>query len=104
MNKINAFLGLLVACGLFWIGFALQSQGRINAKMVEIEEKKLAIEQEKHIDYLYTVYQDNMSGCKKNASDQGKDEKYIKEKCVDVINNSIIANWLKDRGYSDLIK
>ncbi len=104
MNKVYALLGVLLICTMVWIGLTLQNQGKINSKMVEIEEKKLVIEQEKHIDNLYSIYQENMSVCKKNATEQGKNESYIKENCVNVINNSIIANWLKDRGYGNLIK
>lgn len=104
MNKIYALLGVLLICVLAWMGLALRNQGRIDAKMLEIEEKKLSIEQEKHIDNLYSIYQENMSICKKNASEQGKSNDYIKENCVNVINDSIIANWLKDRGYGNLIK
>ncbi|OGI25779.1 MAG: hypothetical protein A3J76_00965 [Candidatus Moranbacteria bacterium RBG_13_45_13] len=97
MKAIYALLGFLLICGLAWIGYT-------NSKLMEIEKKKLSIEEEKHIDNLYSIYQENMSTCKKNAIDQGKDESYVKENCVAVINNSVIANWLKDRGYGNLIK
>ncbi len=104
MKTIYTLLGILLVFSLFFIGVSLQKQGNINEKMVGIEEKKLSIEQEKHIDNLFSIYQENMSICKKNATEQGKNNDYIKENCINVINDSIIANWLKDRGYGNLIK
>ena len=104
MVKAYLFFALLFTIGLFWIALDLHNQGQINAKMLAIEEKSLSIEEEKHIDNLYSIYQENMNICKQNALEQKKDNEYIKENCINVINNSIIANWLKERGYGDLIK
>lgn len=104
MNKAYLALAILLVGSLFWIGLSLSKQEKINAEMFAMQKKIQTIEEQKHIDNLYTIYQENMSGCKKEALAQNKKDDYIKENCINVINESIIAKWLKEWGYNDLIK
>ncbi|MFW5885319.1 MAG: hypothetical protein ACOCUF_03785 [Patescibacteria group bacterium] len=98
------FLVFLIVLALSWIAFALVYQNVLRSERLSVEQERLEIEKEQHIDNLYSIYKQNLLNCKKEAISSKKDETYIKENCIEPINNSIIANWLKNRGYEHLIK
>ena len=66
-------------------------------------QEQLKIQKETHIIGLYSEYKNNIDGCKREAATQKKDEQFIKENCVDVINASLLGESLKGWGKENLL-
>ena len=69
----------------------------------EIRALQLKIQTQAHIDALYSTYQANIQSCEAGAREAEKDEAFIKENCIKPINESPIAEWLKEWGYGHLL-
>ena len=64
----------------------------------------LKVQDEAHVDNLFTVYQNNISTCSRQAREAERDEAFIKENCIKPVNESIIGQWLQERGYGSLLE
>jgi hypothetical protein len=45
-----------------------------------------------------------MSNCLSQAKENKKSNQEINDTCIDTLNSSIVANWLKDYGYGYLLE
>lgn len=89
--SIAVFLGLF-----YWF---LQNQ----IQQVSVLQEQIKIQKETHILGLYSEYKNNIDGCKREAATQKKDDKFIKENCIDVINVSLLGESLKGWGKENLL-
>lgn len=71
---------------------------------LQVQREILKIQEEGHIDSLYTVYQNNIATCRVQARERNRDESFIKENCIKPVNQSIIGQWLQERGYGSLLE
>jgi len=62
------------------------------------------LKEQEHVDTLYGIYQSNMSNCLSQAKENKKSNQEINDTCIDTLNSSIVANWLKDYGYGYLLE
>lgn len=69
----------------------------------EIKTRQLKIQTQAHIDALYSTYQANIQSCEAGAREAEKDEAFIKENCIKPINDSPIAEWLREWEYGHLL-
>ena len=76
----------------------------IQMQKLEIQRKQLMISEEQHIDKLFSIYQNNIAACITQAKKNNRDDNYINENCIKPINNSIVAQWLIERGYGNLLE
>lgn len=63
----------------------------------------MRIQKETYIKSLFAEYKNNVDSCRKEAQDQKKDDKFIKENCIDVINSSLLGQALTNWGREDLL-
>lgn len=62
-----------------------------------------SIQREQHLLSLYSTYRGNIDSCTALATQQGKDEQFIKDNCVKEINSSLIGISLKKWGKPELL-
>ena len=104
MRTFEKFLAFILSLSL--IILAIYVFFFVSFKVVEIgvQQDTYKIREEEHIDNLYGIYQSNLSGCMAKAEEEKKDNAYINEVCVNEINNSIVADWLIEYGYEELLQ
>lgn len=90
-------IGIAVFLALFY--WFLQNQ----TQQIAALQEQLKIQKETHILGLYSEYKNNIDGCKREAATQKKDEQFIKENCIDVINASLLGESLKGWGKENLL-
>jgi len=90
-------VSIVIFLGLFYGFLKNQSQ------QIAVLQEQLKIQKETHILSLYSGYKNNIDGCKREAATQKKDEKFIKENCIDVINASLLGELLKGWGKENLL-
>ena len=104
MNSFQKFIILIsIGFGIALLYLILLSVN-IQRQEVTINKERLLIEKEEHVDKLYSIYQNNITACISQARKGNKNKDYIVENCIKPVNESIIAIWLKDRGYENLLK
>lgn len=99
-QKYFVILSLLLLVVIFVVGAVFVVWMSTDSK---IKSKELTIQTEAHVDSLYSTYQANIQSCEASAREAKKDDKFIRENCVRPINDSPIADWLKDWGYENLL-
>lgn len=105
MGTVSKILLVLVALSfLALFSFASLLQYTQTEEELDIQRKILKIQEEAHIDNIYTVYQNNIATCRRQALETGKDQVFINVNCITPVNQSIIGQWLQDRGYGDLLE
>ena len=82
------------------LGGFLVFQARTDSEM---RVQQLKMQTQTHVDALYSTYQANVQSCEASAREAEKDENFIKENCIKPINESPIAEWLKEWGYGYLL-
>ncbi|PJA02234.1 hypothetical protein COX73_01850 [bacterium (Candidatus Gribaldobacteria) CG_4_10_14_0_2_um_filter_36_18] len=96
-------IGIFTIIGLVSI-YSLITLVNIKEQELDLQKKQAAVTEEEHIDKLFSIYQNNIATCAAQAQKNKKDKDYIMENCIKPINDSIIAQWLVERGYGDLLE
>lgn len=65
---------------------------------------QLKIQKEQHILGVYSAYKNNIDACTAAAKQANKDDQFIKTNCTDQINSSLVGQYLKEWGYSNLLQ
>lgn len=92
---------IVISIAVFLVLFYwfLQNQ----TQQVSVLQEQIKIQKETHILSLYSEYKNNIDGCRREAATQKKDEQFIKENCIDVINASLLGESLKGWGRENLL-
>ena len=105
MNKVGrVFLVLIFLIFAGFVSFMMFLNYIQKEDELAIQQGMLKIQEEAHIDNLYTVYQNNISACRGQAREAGRDAAFIQENCINPVNQSIIGQWLQERGYGSLLE
>jgi len=100
MNKKFQWI-VLVQVTLFLVIFAIYTKTQFDHGKILKDQSK--VQKEAHMLTLYGEYLSNVNGCRFEAEEQGKDQKFIQENCIELINNSLLGNFLISWGYEDLL-
>ena len=92
---------IVVSIALFLVLFYwfLQNQNQ----QISTQREQLKIQKETHILGLFSEYKNNIDGCKGEAITQKKDQQFIKENCIDVLNSSLLGESLRGWGKESLL-
>lgn len=86
---------LIISLWIFW-----DSYNGLQNKELSIREKELQIKEETYISTLLDQYNRDLQSC---FSTVEKSKTLTRDKCIENINNSRVANLLKKWGYSGLL-
>jgi len=93
--KILFLVILIIGLWMFW-----NSYNKFQDRELSIREKELQIKEETYISTLLDQYNRDLQSCFSAAE---KSKTLTRDKCIENINNSRVANLLKNWGYSDLL-
>jgi hypothetical protein len=91
---------ILLVLFLITLWVFLGFYGKFQNQELSIREKEFQIKEETYISTLLDQYNRDLQGCFSAAE---KSKTLTRDKCIENINNSRVANLLKNWGYSDLL-
>jgi len=96
-DKTKIFLSIAIVIELFafWLSY-----NNFKSKELLIKEKEFQIKKETYISALIDQYNRYLQSCFAAAK---KSKTLTRDKCIENINNSRVANLLKKWGYSDVL-
>ena len=102
--KASIVIGIvIIILALFLISDSQMKLVNLNKQLADDSKVQVKINQETHIESLYSSYKNNIDSCKEVANQANKDEAFIQDNCIKPVNNSIVGKWLKEWGREDLL-
>lgn len=103
LDNIHVIFFAIVTVGIFAFLYLFNSYVQNQNLQVSFAKEQLQIQKETYIKSLFAEYKNNIDSCRLEATTQKKDEQFIKENCIDVINKSLLGENLRSWSREDLL-